>query len=100
MKNCPPRARLVAAPDCATEANAASAKVRAIACSSTEMRRPFDKKDRGVRVPASTASSNEASVLHSAKDNSYAQIQDTCASPGLAYHRAIQHTVSYTELTA
>ncbi len=53
---------------CATEVNAPSAKVRAIACSSTEIRRLFDKKDRGLLV--STDRSDEALVLYSANDNS------------------------------
>jgi len=55
MKNYQRRARLVAARACAKEANAASAVARAIACSSMEIRRPFDEKSRSVgkvRVPS------------------------------------------------
>ena len=70
MKNCPPRARLVAAQGCATEVNAPSAKVRGIVCSSTEARHPFDKKDRGVLAETSTDRSDQASVLYSVNDNS------------------------------
>jgi hypothetical protein len=46
MKNYQRRARLVAARACAKEANAASVAARAIACSSMEIARQFDKKDR------------------------------------------------------
>jgi hypothetical protein len=46
MKSCRRRARLVTAQACAKEVTAASAVERAIACSSTANRRPFDNKSR------------------------------------------------------
>jgi hypothetical protein len=47
MKSYPRRASLVTARACAKDVNAASAVARAIACSSMEIRSPFDKKNRG-----------------------------------------------------
>jgi hypothetical protein len=65
MKKYPPLASLVTARGCAMEVNAASVAVKAIACSSMEIRRPFDIKDR---------SDGKASVRYSASGNSFAQI--------------------------
>jgi hypothetical protein len=46
MKNCPLRARPAGAQGCAKEAYAASARVKAIACSSTAVRSRSDRKSR------------------------------------------------------
>jgi hypothetical protein len=64
MKNYPRRASLVTAQACTKEVNAASAEARAIACSSMEIRRPFDNKGR---------SAGKARVRSSAHGNWFAQ---------------------------
>jgi len=46
MKNCPHLARLAAAQGCAREVNATSVEVRAIACSSMDIRAQCDKMGR------------------------------------------------------
>ena len=65
MKNYQRRATLAAAQACAKEVNAASAVARAIACSSMEIGRPFDKKNRGA---------GRARVRSNAIGNWFAQI--------------------------
>jgi hypothetical protein len=65
MKNYPRHVYIVTAQACTKEVNAASAEARAIACSSTEIRPPFDKKSR---------SAGEARDRSSANGNWFAQI--------------------------
>jgi hypothetical protein len=60
MKNYQRRATLAAAQACAKEVNAASAVVRAIACSSMGIGRQFDKKDRRSDGKASVRRSDSA----------------------------------------
>jgi hypothetical protein len=47
MKDCLHRASLVRVQACAKEARVVNAAARAIACSSTEARHPFEKHDHG-----------------------------------------------------